>query len=334
MKRRYVFTNIQLRKRVESGARRFLAIAIMMTTTVCLMNGSAFAVVDDEDEVCSETASLLFRSCGKEVEDDFLKAQAICLNVSDDNEQEQCLADATVARNESRQLCGARRTARLAVCASLGEGPYDPNFSPALFDPDFTKPTPLNRYLPLRIGNTWAYAGGGETISIEVRNETKSIEGLTCVVVRDQVSKDGELVEDTDDWFAQAKNGDVYYCGEEVKDFESLDGDTPRLPELVSIDGSFKHGRDGAKGGISVLASPKLGQVFRQEFSPNNAEDLAEIISTNYAFGGNPDLDRFVPQQLVTRLCAGNCVVTKEYSPLAPGVFERKYYAPGVGFFL
>ncbi|NOT54091.1 MAG: hypothetical protein HOP18_05755 [Deltaproteobacteria bacterium] len=326
-------------------SRLFRVLAIFLAI-FCLASSLVLAKDDDDDDdddddrggrgsFCSQTASLLFGSCGFEVQDDFLKAQAICLNVADDAERKQCFTDATAARNESRQLCGGQRTARLDACESLGEARYDPNFDPALFDTDFTHPTNLNPYLPLRIGNTWEYAGGGESISIEVRNETKSIDGLTCIVIRDQVTKDDELVEDTDDWFAQAKNGDVYYCGEEVKDFESFDGDAPRLPELVSIDGSFKQGRDGDKGGISVLASPKLGQVFRQEFSPNNAEDIAEILSTTYMFGGNPELDRFVPRQLATRLCSGgNCVVTKEYSPLAPGVFERKYYAPGIGFFL
>ncbi len=346
MLRLFIIKHVQLHVPINLGARRFLTAAILVMTAVCLLSSPAFARDDDEDDddddggragrgsFCSQTAQLLFRSCGFEAQDDLLKAQAICLNVSDNAERAQCNTDATAARNQNRQLCGAQRTARLDVCKVLGEGRYDPNFDPALFDSDFTKLTNLNPYLPLRIGNKWDYAGGGDTISIEVLNETKLIDGVTCIVLRDQVTKDGELVEDTDDWFAQAKNGDVYYCGEEVKDYESFDGDKPRLPELVSRDGSFKQGRDGDKGGISVLASPKLGQVFRQEFSPANAEDIAEIVSTNYAFGKNPELDRFVPQQLATQLCSGNCVITKEYSPQEPGVFARKYYAPGIGFFL
>lgn len=339
MKTWYAFTNIQPRKRGNPGARRFLPRAMMVMTALCLMNGAAFA--QDEGEAndavggaCSRTAHLLFRSCGSEANDDLFKAQAICVNVSTTAERVQCLADATAARIEKRQLCGAQRTARLSTCTSLGESRYDPNFDPALFDSDFTHLTKPNPYAPLKIGNKWAYVGGGESVAIEVMNETKLIEGVTCIVVRDQVTTDGDLHEDTDDWFCQAKSGNVHYFGEEVKDLESFDGDNPRRPELVSIDGSFKHGRDGDKGGLFFPATPTPGLVYRQEFSPNNAEDLARILTTTYTFGSNPELDRFVPRQLATRLCANNCVVTREYSPLEPGVAARKYYARGIGVFL
>ncbi|MGH8652638.1 MAG: hypothetical protein ACREYE_10925 [Gammaproteobacteria bacterium] len=165
--------------------------------------------------------------------------------------------------------------------------------------------------------------------------ETKLIAGVTCIVVQDKVTSDGDLAEDTDDWFAQAKNGDVYYCGEEVKDFETFDEDDPRLPELVSIDGSFKQGRAGDKGGIFFRASPTQGEVYRQEFSAGNAEDVAEVLSATYPFGNDDQLDQFVPQKLAELLCSGgDCVVTKEFAAHEPGVFARKYYAPGIGFFL
>jgi hypothetical protein len=157
---------------------------------------------------------------------------------------------------------------------------------------------------------------------------------VTCIVLRDLVSKDGDLAEATDDWFAQAKDGNTWYCGEEAKDFESFDGDNPRRPELVSIDGSFKAGREGDKPGIIFLASPKKGDVYREEFSLGNAEDATEILSTTYAFGNAPDLDRFVPPQLGQLFCPGDCVVTKNFSLLEPGVVARKYYARGIGFFL
>jgi hypothetical protein len=254
--------------------------------------------------------------------------------VSDQAERTKCLADATAARNDSRQLCGAQRTARLDVCKALGEDRYDPNFDPALFDSDFMHLTKPNPYLPLTIGNKWEYAGRNESSVVEVLNETKLIEGVTCIVLSDVVSKDGDLAEDTDDWLCQAKNGDIYYFGEEAKDFDSFDGDKPRLPELVKIDGSFKHGRDGDKGGILFLGSPTPGKVFRQEFSLSNAEDIAEVVSTTYAFGKTAELDKFVPQKLAQILCSGDCVVTKEYSAHEPGSFEYKYYARGIGYFL
>ncbi|MGH9368668.1 MAG: hypothetical protein ACRD3M_13450, partial [Thermoanaerobaculia bacterium] len=121
---------------------------------------------------------------------------------------------------------------------------------------------------------------------------------------------------------------------EEVKDFESFDGDDPRRPELVSIDGSFKAGVDRDKAGIIFLASPNPGDVYLEEFSLGNAEDVTQILSTTYAYGNDTELDRFVPEKLAKSLCSGDCVVTKNFSLLEPGIFARKYFAPGIGFFL
>jgi len=73
------------------------------------------------------------------------------------------------------------------------------------------------------------------------------------------------------------------YFGEEVKDFETFKGDNPLRSELVSINGSFKAGRDGAKPGIIALASPKVGDAYLEEFSLGNAEDVTEIQSTTHA---------------------------------------------------
>jgi len=180
----------------------------------------------------------------------------------------------------------------------------------------------------------WEYRGGAESNTVEVLDETKRIEGVTCIVVRDEVRKGGDLAEATDDWYAQARDGNVWYCGEEVKDFESFDGDDPRRPELVSIDGSFKAGRDGDKPGVIFQALPTAGQSYLEEFSLGNAEDVTEVLSTSYAFGGEAELDRLVPRPLAALLCSGDCVVTRNYSLLEPGVSARKYYARGIGVFL
>jgi hypothetical protein len=99
----------------------------------------------------------------------------------------------------------------------------------------------------------------------------------------------------------------------------------------VNIDGSFKAGRDGDKPGIIFLAHPKVGDVYLEEFSLGNAEDVTEVLSTTYAFGQNAELDHLVPQELAERFCKGDCVMTKNYSLLEPGAFAHKLYAPGVG---
>jgi hypothetical protein len=288
---------------------------------------------DDNGVGCSATTVAAFDACWSESRAAYSLALGSCANLEDEDRVE-CLADAIESRREEDGLCRAQREARRDACELLGDDPYEPEFEPALFDADFTRLTRPNRYFPLTIGNRWTYRGGNETVSIEVRNETKLIEDVRCIVVRDQVRVNGDLVEDTDDWFAHAKDGDVYYCGEEVKDYETFDGDMPRRPELVDIGGSFKVGRDEALPGIIFRANPVKGDVYRQEFFLGEAEDLAEVVSTNYSFGGDATLDRFVPRDLMQVFCARDCIVTREWSPLEPGSFERKYYAPGVGLIL
>jgi len=283
---------------------------------------------------CSETAAAAFGACQNAARDDLETALGICVNVSDSDARSQCNADAKAAKKDADQGCKDQHAARRDVCSALGEARYAPSFAPADFDSDFANLTHPNTYFPLTIGNQWTYASGSEVDTTTITSATKLIAGVTCIVSHDVVTTDGDLTEDTDDWFAQAKSGDVFYCGEETKQFESFAGDNPREPELVGIEGAFKAGREGAQPGILSLATPTVGALYRQEFDLGNAEDLAEVLSTTYTYVQSTVLDQFVPQALAEALCTGNCVVTREFSPLEPDAIERKYYAPGIGIFL
>ncbi len=310
------------------GMSGVLAIAAGM---VLALTGVAAAA-----SVCSDTALILFDACKAGVKNNSLVKEAVCLNVSESQERQQCSAEATDAQKEAKKLCVDQRDWRVHACKSTGEARYDPEFDPALFEDDARHPAHQNPYYPLNVGNTWKYSGGGEINTVEVLDETKLMPGgVSCITVRDLVTSGGDLTEATNDWFAHARDGNTWYCGEETTVFESFDGDDPRKPELVSNQGSFKAGRNGDKAGIIFLASPSPGEVYREEFSLANAEDVTEILSTTYAFGNDPKLDKLVPQELAERLCsAGDCVVTKNFSLLEPGVFARKYYARGIGVFL
>ena len=288
----------------------------------------------DSDRVCSRTAQLAFTACGLDVRDDYWEARAICLNVTDPDEQAECSDDARADWFEGRGECADVREARMELCEALGEDAYDPDFDPELFDDDFTALTTPNPYLPIAIGNVWEYEGGDEMTRVEVFDKTKLIDGVTCIVVNDVVSEDGELIEDTDDWFAHALDGAVHYCGEIARDYEYFEGDEPMEAELVEIDGSFKAGRDGAESGIVMPAMPYVGMTYRQEWALGDAEDAAEVVSTTYAYGDDPELDYLVPHELAELLCDGDCLVTRDFTPLEPDAEELKYYAPGVGMFL
>lgn len=314
----------------RSSLRLVLSLAAIAAGSA--LDAAAAHAAASDDGACRTVAAAQQNACDSDVASDFSLAQAVCRN-GPREEQRDCIDSATEERREARAECREQRAARLDLCEELGEGRYAPDFDPDDFDDDFSDPSHPNPYFPLTPGSEWRYEGA-ETVEVEVRNDTKLIEGVTCIVVRDRVEEDGRVVEDTNDWFAQREDGTVFYCGEETAEFEFFEGDDPERPELVTIDGSFKAGRDGALPGTQFLAAPKVGDVYRQEWSPNNAEDAARVISTTYDFGSNPALDAHVPQALVQLLCDGDCVVTEEFTPLEPDALEHKYYAPGIGFFL
>ena len=148
-------------------------------------------------------------------------------------------------------------------------GNYAPDIDPANFVDVIDNP-----YLPYAVGSRWVYEGesDGETerTEVEVLDETREVMGITATVVRDTVYVDGELVEDTYDWFAQDADGNVWYLGEDTHEYE--DG------VAVNAEGSWEAGVDGALPGIVMPAEPQVGDAFRQEYYAGEAEDMGEII--------------------------------------------------------
>lgn len=328
--------------------------------TVCLSLAGTLLIPQQSDAddggyhwggACMRTATLAFLSCGREAKSDRFQGNAICQNIGDEEEKAECLEEVFDDFQEDKQTCRERRNGRFNLCFALNEDLYDPEIDPAEFDPTFAV---QNLYFPLGAGDMHEYVAiddegeFAEYISVEVQDKTKAIQGLTCRVINDIVTEacdddPCDVIEDTDDWYAQKNNGDTYYCGEESKDFEYTDGDMPREAELVEIDGSFKGGRDGDKMGIIFKGNPMVGDIYRQEWSLRNAEDWGEVLSTSYGTGDGFDadtedeesLDYMVPEDLAEYFCSNNnCVVTKDGNALEPGAVERKYYAPGVGVFL
>jgi len=286
---------------------------------------------------CLTTARTMLAACGNDVRDELYTEKAKCLNLGDDEARAECVADAVDESGENTALCGDQYDARVDFCKELGEDRYDPAVDPAAYDDDFANPSNPNPYYPIAIGDHWEFEGGDEVIHVDVLDETKLIQGVPCVVVKDVVEADGEVTEDTDDWVALRLDGTVEYFGELSKTLETYAGDDPEEPELVELEGSFKAGRDGAKKGTLFLAMPAAGDVYREEWALGDAEDGARILSTHYGYGsGDPELDAYVPEDLANHLCADDCVVTENFTPLEPeeDALERKYYAPGIGVFL
>ncbi len=168
----------------------------------------------------------------------------------------------------------------------------------------------------MKPGTRWTYReideeGKEVKVVITVSSETKEIaNGITARVVRDSVTSDGELIEDTFDWYAQDADGNVWYLGEDTAEFEN--------GKITTRAGSFEAGVDGALPGIIVAADPKPGLAYRQEYYKGEAEDNGEVLSVDelaeVPFGS-----------------FDGALLTKDTITIQPDVLEYKLYAPGVG---
>ena len=186
---------------------------------------------------------------------------------------------------------------------------YNPDIDPANFVAFIDNP-----FLPLIPGTTRTYEAdtdeGLETVVVTVTNETKVIMGVTCLVVRDTASLEGSVIEDTNDWFAQDVEGNVWYFGEDTAEYDN--------GEIISTEGSWEAGVGGALPGIVMEGNPKVGDVYRQEYLEGEAEDMAEVLS----------LDESVT---VPYGSFEHCLMTKDWTPLESGIVEHKYYCENIG---
>ncbi len=299
--------NSLARRRFTHWIQRFLQVGALVGGSMLLCAPVWAGGYARGEYACSGTAKAAFNACKAEITDDFWIAVGNCRNLEERGEQRDCNREAWQELLGNRKECGEQLEGRRDVCEALGEAPYQPEIDPENFSGPINNP-----YLPLIPGSWWRYEGDGEEILVEVTDETKEIMGVTCTVVRDRVYEDGEIVEDTFDWFAQDDDGNVWYFGELSQEYEN--------GELVSLEGSWEAGKDDAQPGILMLANPQVEDVYRQEFFLGDAEDMAKVV----ALGED------------TTIGLGDFVtlVTEEWTPIEPDVRENKYYAMNIGTIL
>ncbi len=209
-----------------------------------------------------------------------------------------------------------RASTTAASTPSAAAAAVAPTSGSAIVAADFST-TIDNTYLPLRPRTRLTYEGqtadGFERIVVEVTDRTKVVAGVTCVVVRDTVTIDGEKVEDTYDWYAQHRDGTVWYFGEDTTEFEN--------GKPVNHNGAWEAGVDGAVPGVVMPAAPQVGDAYRQEFYAGVAEDEAKVLSITDT----------------AKVPAGSysgVVKTEDFTKLDATLLEHKYYARGIGFVL
>jgi hypothetical protein len=205
----------------------------------------------------------------------------------------------------------------LVACGGDGDsaGSLPQGAEPVELNPDDFVQQIDNPYWPMAPGSKWVltqtdFEGNKERIEITVTNRKKTIQGIEATVVRDVVTQDGELVEDTSDWFAQDKDGTLWYMGEDTTEYEN--------GKPATKAGSWEAGRDGAQAGVFLPGKPEVGMTYRQEYRAGEAEDQTKVLS----------LDEQVE---VPRGFYRDVLMTKDYTPLQPEILEHKFYAKGVG---
>jgi hypothetical protein len=172
-----------------------------------------------------------------------------------------------------------------------------------------------NPWLPFKSGAVLRYRGtkDGEPARVvtTVTSRTEVVAGVACVVVDDKLWLSGRLAEATLDYYVQDSAGNVWYFGEDTQELDENGN-------IISTEGSWRAGVDGAVPGIFMEAAPVVGHAFQQEFYPGQAEDHFEVLKL--------DASVTVPAGTYT-----GALQTKEWTPLEPDVLDHKWYAKGVG---
>jgi hypothetical protein len=172
-----------------------------------------------------------------------------------------------------------------------------------------------NPWFPLKPGTQYVYRGikDGKPSRdvVTVTHRTKTIQGARCVVVEDRLFIRGHLRERTTDWYSQDKTGNVWYFGESTAELDERG-------HVTSTEGTWQAGRHGAKAGIYMPAHPKVGQSGRQEFYKGHAEDHFQVVSLH-------------AKATAPYVKSANALLTKEWTPLEPGVVDHKFYVRGIG---
>jgi hypothetical protein len=209
----------------------------------------------------------------------------------------------------STAACGGSESRKKAEASTLPQGSETVKLDPDSFTTNIDNP-----YWPMAPGARWVFRetngrGQMQRVEVTVTGKTRKILGIEARVVHDIVTERGRIVEDTIDWYAQDADGNLWYLGENTKEYAN---------GKVSTEGSWLAGVNGAQPGVVVPAHAAPGLGYRQEYLAGQAEDSAQILSVTE----NVE----VPYGSFAHV-----LMTKDFTPLDPKLVELKFYANGVG---
>jgi len=183
------------------------------------------------------------------------------------------------------------------------------------FDPSSFSATVDNAWFPLKPGTKLVYKGvrDGEPAidTVTVTGDTKIVNGAPAIVVHDELTLKGKLVERTDDWYTQDRDGNVWYVGEDTAELDDAG-------KVTSTEGSWEAGVNGAVPGIFMPAQPQIGDSHSQEYLAGQAEDHFVVLLT--------DTKVKVPAGSYT-----GAMLTAEWTRLEPSILTEKSYVSGIG---
>jgi hypothetical protein len=214
----------------------------------------------------------------------------------------------------------ASAVATLAAVALAGGGCGDSGSSSAASPtPRFSDPGTIdNRYLPLTAKRRCEQRGVAEdgtrmrsvlTVLDRAKRFDVGGQAVDAVVIRDDAYEDGELVETTLDYFAQADDGTVYYLGEDVQNVKS--------GRVVDTDGTWLYGADTDVLGVAMPADPEVGDRYRFEDVPAITTESNRVEESG------------LRAQAAGKLHTDVIRIQEFIQP--EGEVEYKLYAPGVG---
>ena len=220
-----------------------------------------------------------------------------------------CIASASIAAGSAAVIAADGFQAPGPIESGAGPG------WPATLNPSDFVARVDNPWFPLQPGSEYRYTGlkdGMKTVDVvTVTDRTKRILGVETTVVHDVVSVNGRPEEVTNDFYAQDREGNVWYFGEATRELD-------RHGNTISTEGSFQAGVKEARVGVLVPGHPKVGQTGRQEFRRGQAEDHFKVL----------DLNATVAVPFVS---SHHALRTMEWTPLEPRVLDNKYYVRGIG---